>query len=404
MRGFLIPLMIAALAAPGGAQPPAPSALPDTQGRLRADRIRYDTKAQVIIATGNVSLVMGDLEIRAESLRLDQKPQVVTVEGRVQVQQRETRLTAAALRYEIKTEVADASGGVVLVQKDTTIRAPQMRFELRDEVTTATGGVEVVQDGGTLTAGSLRHQARTGDVVAEGGVKMVREGSTLVGRRLVANLNAKKADVRDEVTLVRAPGAPPAGSDRVVRALAKDETTVTAARIVFRWEPNEAEAEGGVVVRQKDKTAWAARMLYSEPANKLVLTGNVVVEQLSGEWLIREGLATPPRDPQEQQALKSVTRLTSSRLTMTLKERDIVAEGPVKVTQKDRWASGDHATYTEATHLLVVTGTVRMQETDGRRLQADRAVISLVDETFDAEGNVQTEFVIRPSPTPTRKP
>ena len=49
---------------------------------------------------------------------------------------------------------------------------------------------------------------------------------------------------------------------------------------------------------------------------------------------------------------------------------------------------------------LVVTGNVHMQEADGRRLQADRVVISLVEETFEAEGNVQTQFTIRSSPTP----
>jgi lipopolysaccharide transport protein LptA len=410
VRRILAALAVVLLATPVRAQPAAPvtPAKPavetQTQGRLRADKIRYATKEQVIIATGNVLLVMGDLEMRADSLRLEQGPQVATAEGRVAIQRKEMRLTAATVRYEIRTEIADAGGGVVVVQKDATIKAPQMRFELRDEITTATGGVEVEQGGGTLAAATLRYQARTGDVNAEGGVKMVREGSTIAGRRLVANLTAKKADVREDVTFVRAPGSPPAGSDRVARALSREETKVTAARIVFRWDTNEAEAEGHVIVRQPDKTGWADRMVYSEAANKLTLTGNVIVEQLSGDWLVREGVTTPPRDPQQQQALRSITKLTCNRLTMTLKERDIVAEGSVKVTQKDRWATGDRATYTEATRVLVVTGSVRMQETDGRRLQADRVVISLVDETFEAEGNVQTEFIIRTSPTPTRRP
>jgi len=407
MRGVIVGLTIAVLATPGWAATTPTTKQPaegQTQGRLRADRIRYETKEQVIIATGNVSLVMGDLQLRADTLRLEQGPQIATAAGRVTIQQKEMRLTAASVRYEIRTEVADASGGVVVVQKDATIKAPQMRFDLREDVTTATGGVEVVQGGGTLTAASLRYQARTGEVSADGGVKMVREGSTLAGRRLLANLTTKRADVRDDVTLVRAPGPPPAGSDRVARALAREETTVTAARIVFRWDTNEAEAEGHVVVRQQDRTGWADRMLYAEASNRLILTGNVIVEQLSGEWLVREGLVAPPRDPQEQQALRSTTRLTCNRLTMTLKERDLAAEGSVKVTQKDRWATGDRATYTEATRLLVVTGSVRMQESDGRRLQADRVVISLVDETFEAEGNVQTDFVIRTSPTPTRRP
>jgi len=381
MKGFLVGLAIAAaLASPGWAQPATPASPTTkppaeglTQGRLRADRIRYETKEQVIIATGNVSLVMGDLQLRADTLRLEQGPQIATADGRVTILQKEMRLTAASVRYEIRTEVADASGGVVVVHKDATIKAPQMRFDLREGVTTATGGVEVVQGGGTLTAASVQYLARTGDVSADGGVKMVREGSTLAGRRLLANLTTKRADVRDDVTLVR--------------ALAREETTVTAARIVFRWDTNEAEAEGHVVVRQQDRTGWADRMLYSEASNRLILTGNVIVEQLS-----------------EQQAPRSTTRVTCNRLTMTLKERDLEAEGSVKVTQKDRWATGDGATYTEATRLLIVTGGVRMQESDGRRLQADRVVISLVDETFEAEGNVQTDFIIRTSPTPTRRP
>lgn len=408
MRGPLTAWAIAILATQAWAQPALPQdpAKPpsQTQGRLRADRIRYETKTQVITATGNVSLAMGDLQIRADSLRLEQGPQVATAKGRVTVERKGLRLVAATVRYEIRPEIADAAGGVVVVQKDTTIKAPQMRFELRDEVTTATGGVEVTQDGSTLVTASLRYQARTGDVVAEGGVRITREGSSITGRRLLANLMTRRADVRDEVMLVRAPGPPPADVDRVTRALAKDETTVSADRVVFRWDTNDAEAEGRVVVRQRDKTASADRMVYSETSNRLVLTGHVLVEQMSGDWLAREGVATPPRDPQEQQALRSTTRLTANRLTMTLKEHDIVAEGSVKVTQQDRWASGDRATYTEATRVIVVMGNVRMQDSDGRRLQADRVVISLVDETFDADGNVQTDFLIRTSPAPTRRP
>ncbi|HET8679712.1 MAG TPA: LptA/OstA family protein, partial [bacterium] len=95
----------------------------------------------------------------------------------------------------------------------------------------------------------------------------------------------------------------------------------------------------------------------------------------------------------------SVTRLTCTRLVMTLRERDAVAEGPLRVTQKDRWATGDRGTYTEATRRLIVTGNVKMQETDGRRLTADRVIISLIEETFEADGNVETHFTIRSSPT-----
>ena len=325
------------------------------QGRLRADRVRYDARTRVVVATGNVSLVVGDLEIRADSMRLEQGPQLVTAEGRVVVRQREMQLTTPTLRYLLQDAIGEASGGAVLIHKDVTIKAPQLRFDLREEVTTAQGGVEVAQAGNTLTAASLRYQAKTGDVSADGGVKLIQAGSTLDGRRLLANLQTRRADVREDVTF------------------SKDDTTVTAGRVVFRWDVNEAEAEENVVVRQKDKTAWADRMTYSEPSNRLVMTGRVTLEQMSGDRL---------------------TRVTCSRLVMTLRERDITVEGPLRVTQKDRWATGDRGAYTEATRRLVMTGNVMVQETDGRRLQADRVTISLVDETFEAEGNVQTQFVI----------
>jgi lipopolysaccharide transport protein LptA len=408
VRALLLAGLVLCLVVAGGVGQAAPAPQPsptsatgvDGLGRLRADRIRYDARARLIVATGNVSLALGDLQIRADTLRLEQDAQVATAEGRVTVRQRESRLAAPVLRYELRTEMAEASGGVVLVQRDATIKAPRITFDLHNDVTAATGGVEVVQGDTTVTAGSLRHNARTGDVVADGGVTLTQPGSKVTGRRLQANLRTRRADVRGDVTLVRAPGPPPPGRpDQVATAVAKEETTITAARIVFGWDANEGEAEDHVVIRQKDRTAWADRLTYSEPSNRVVLTGHVVLEQQSADGLVHDGVTTPPPDPNERAALASITRMTCTRLTMAIRERDIVADGLVTVTQKDRSASGDQGTYTEATRLLVLSGNVRMQEADGRRLRADRVVISLVEETFEAEGNVQTEFVIHASPT-----
>ncbi len=412
VRGLAVVGLIVLLAAPGGAQTavPSPAASQSGQGagaaapaaglgRLRADRVRYLAREQVYIATGNVSLTMGDLQIRADTLRYEQGPQVATAEGRVVVTRRQMTLSAPALRFEIRTEIAEASGGAVLAQQGTTVRAPRMRFVLQEEVTIASGGVEVVHGDATVTAPNLRHDGRTGEVTAEGGVMLVQPGSKMTGRRLVANLPARRADMREDVTLVRSPASAPQGRASPAPGVQSEETTVTAARIVFRWDSNEGEAMENVIVRQRDRTAWADRATYSDPANQLTLTGRVVLEQLSGESLVREGVLSTPRSAEERQALASVTRLTCTRLVMALRERDVAVEGPLRVTQKDRWATGDRGTYTEATRRLVVAGNVRMQESDGRRLQADRVVISLIEETFEAEGNVETQFVIRPSPT-----
>jgi len=416
VRPLIVALMLTSVL-PAGAQPAIPAGSPAPrgaveQGRLRADRMRYLAREQVYIASGNVVLVLGAIQIRADAIRYEQGPQVATAEGRVAVTQREMQLTAPSLRYEAKTEIAEATGGAVLDQKGTTVRAPRMRFLIREDVTVASGGVEAVHGDATITAPHLRHDGRSGEVTAEGGVTVSQPGTKITGRRMVAHLPSRRADVREDVTLIRvtrssppqtpAPAAqgspPPPGVSSPTQA-AEETTTITAGRIVFRWDVNEGEATEKVVAKQKDRTGWADRMTYSEPTNQLVMIGNVIVEQLSGESLVREGVASTPRSAEERQALTSTTRLTCTRLVMTLRERDMVADGPLKVTQKGRWATGSRGTYTEATRRVVVTGNVNMQEADGRRLKADRVIISLLQEVFEAEGNVETQFTIRPSPT-----
>jgi len=350
------------------------------EGRLRADRVRYDARARVVVATGNVSLIVRDLEIRADRLRMEQTPQIVTAEGRVVVRQRDAQLTAPALRYSMQDATAEVTGGAILTQGDVTIKAPRMRFDLREQSTVADEGVEVTQADAILTAAVLRYQGKTGAVAADGGVRVVRAGSTLTGRRLVGNLRARQAEVREDVTLVRTSDTPSDPTGQRAGAAARDDTTVTAGRIVFRWDTHEAEADERVVIRQHDRTVWADRLTYSEPANRVAFVGRVTLEQSSSG---------------------AVTRLTCARLVGRLRERDFVAEGPLRISQRDRWVTGDRGTYSDATRRLVVTGNVVvMEEAEGRRLRADQVTISLADETFEAEGNVQTEFMIRPDPTP----
>jgi lipopolysaccharide transport protein LptA len=360
------------VAVPAPAPTGAPVGVPEGPGRLRADRVRYDARNRVVVATGNVVLTVRDLEVSADRLRLEETPQIVTAEGRVRVRQREAVLTAPALRYVLPDATAEVTGGAVLVHGEATVRAPRIRFDLREQSTAADGGVEVTQAGTTLTAATLQYRMATGDVTAEGDIRIVRPGTVLTGRRLTGNLRGRRAEVRDDVTLVRTRAS---AGDR-----AEEPVTVTAARVVIRWDTNEADAEERVMVRQRDRVATADRLTYSEPQNRLVLAGRVVVEQTGSRG--------------------DVTRMTCVRLVMMLRERDFAVEGPLRVTQKGRWATGERGAYTEATRRLVVAGNVVVEEGDGRRLTADRVTVSMADDTFEAEGNVQTQFVIRSSPTP----
>lgn len=376
---------------------PRPSAAPRGQfasaaglGQLRADHVRYDSRARVIVARGDILLVTGDVELRADQLRVSTANQTVAADGNVSVRRRGARLLAPTLRYDMRTETADAVGGVVLEEHRTTVQAPQMRFDLGRSLAVASGGVVVTHGQTVVSALKVRYDAGSAEVTAEGDVVVTRPGSRAAGQHLFVNLRRQQADLRVNVLLVHVSAMSTGGA----AASASEEMVVTAGRLVFRWDASEAEAEENVQVALPGRIARADRMVYLEATNSLVLAGRVVLDQASDDRSARGGTLFPASG--EQRGIASHTRMTCTSLTMSLRERDITADGPLTVTLRDRRVSGDHATYTEASRRLVVSGNVRLQEADGQRLRADRVVISLVDETIEADGNVLSEFVIRP--------
>ncbi|MDQ7850816.1 MAG: LptA/OstA family protein [Armatimonadota bacterium] len=392
----LVVLMAAAVAAGtagqlGAEAAPATPGEPQT-GRLQADRIRYDARARVFMAEGHVRLTVGEVEIRAGRLRLDQRAQVATAQGQVVVQQPGARLAAEGIRYEIRSRTAEAEGHVVLVQGDMVLRAGRVRFALETRVTQASAGVTVTQKDLEVRAPVLTHDGRTDQVTAEGGVRLSQAGSILTGARLAANLRTTRAEMSGGARLVR-PGTPQAAAQPPVDALAREETTITAEQMRFRWDVPEAEARGDVRVRQRDRAARAARGWYSEAQGRLLLEGDVVVEGLTGDLLLPEG--ERPASEEARQVLAAPARLACQRLTLFLQSRDMEAEGEVKLTQGARLATGDSARYTHRDRRVTVSGNVYLQDEDGNSIRADQVIIALREETFEALGNVRTEFKVR---------
>jgi len=82
---------------------------------------------------------------------------------------------------------------------------------------------------------------------------------------------------------------------------------------------------------------------------------------------------------------------------ITLGARDAVATGGVRVTQGGREATGERAEYEDATGRIVLSGKrVRLRREDGAWLEAERVVVSLKEDTFEAFGAVDTTFTVKP--------
>lgn len=360
-------LLIAApvVSAQQGIQPPQGG-----QGRLRADSIRYDAKNKVLEAKGNVTLVIED-----------------------------TTITSSVLVYHERTKVAWAEGDAKVVQGKTTLTAPSIKYEVTPQVTHATGGAVVTQPDLDLRAQELTYQSKEQIVLAEKDVTLTTGGSKITGPTLWANLAEKRAEVKGRARMVRKGGPPPRGreNDRVLAALAKEDTTITAQRFLkFSWaQTDEAEAAGDVAIDQVDKKARGDSAVYSEAKDRIELVGNARLDQVSGQWLIREKLADTPRTEGERQALESLAVLTADRVVITLSTRNSVATGNVKVTQVGRTATGDRGEYDDVAGKIVLTGKrARVERQDGSWLEARTVVVSLKEDTFEAFGDVDTTFTV----------
>jgi lipopolysaccharide export system protein LptA len=65
--------------------------------------------------------------------------------------------------------------------------------------------------------------------------------------------------------------------------------------------------------------------------------------------------------------------------------------------QGQRSATGDRGEYDDLNGKIVLTGRrVRLDHQDGSWLEAERVVVSLKEDTFEAFGAVDTTFTVRP--------
>jgi lipopolysaccharide assembly outer membrane protein LptD (OstA) len=137
------------------------------QGRLRAHHVRYDARARVYVAEGNVQLILGDVELRAQRLRLEQNTQTLYAFADVRITQGDVTVTAMTVTYDLRSRRARALGRPVLVQGFTTVRAGRMEFDLEKKQLSALDGVTVTNKDVTVRMPVLRYDSIAGEGLAE---------------------------------------------------------------------------------------------------------------------------------------------------------------------------------------------------------------------------------------------
>jgi len=99
------------------------------------------------------------------------------------------------------------------------------------------------------------------------------------------------------------------------------------------------------------------------------------------------------KNPEARKFLKEKTVLYADRLDLSTKTSNAKAYGSVLVVQNEKEAKADMAIYDDKEETMVLTGNVYLKKKDDW-VKAEKVLVSVRNETFEAVGSVEAEFKI----------
>lgn len=303
------------------------------------------------------------------------------------------RIASEYMKYDRKAKMALATGSVVITQAETTIRTAEVQFDQAAKVSSMNQPVNVVQQ------------------------KPGEPRTTLDSQRMQVFHKEKRLIAEQQVRLVRgkdpkAKPKAPTQKEKVSAAIRKEDTVIDGDKLEYWTQKKDAKFDGHVIVRNDQKKAWGDHAFVDNAKQTITLDGNVRVVQINGNWLVKEGIVEADRpDETRDEALRERATLTSDHLVIDQRTNDAVATGAVvRVEQKGRVATSRKAVFSDSTHTITLTDTVRIQQANGDWLTAAKAVFHTDSEVFEAfsggQTQVQTEFAppAKGSPKPAASP
>jgi lipopolysaccharide assembly outer membrane protein LptD (OstA) len=164
--------------------------------------------------------------------------------------------------------------------------------------------------------------------------------------------------------------------------------------ILFADEKKDIFIQGEVDLHQGKKYAVADSAVYSNPGQKILLTGQVKAVFQKGDALLRKDTMDKLKNPDARKLLKEKTFLTADNLEVKTKSGDARAFGRVYIYQKGREARSQTAEYNDKLEDILMTGDVHIKK-ENQWIKCQRIVVSVDDETFTAVGSVEAEFKIK---------
>ena len=328
-----------------------PNGSAPTSTTITADQITYDRTNQVAEGKGNLRIRERGIEIRApQGTYLRQQAQSI-LSGGVVLQEVAGDSSRDPLLADLR--LAQASPGPEATpnrqDQEVTIIADRLTYDRNTQIAQGEGNLEIRQGETIIQAAQGTYRRRESQSLLTGGVTLEEPGRVLTSARLEGNHRDKIFLFEDNVLYRQMAASTPTPSEgSLTEELRQAETEVRAARLVYNSRTGTSEFSDAVEFIQRGRRAKANQATITP--EKVELRGEVVIEQIEGDWLARRLQTSEPQADVEQP-----TVIYADRVEIDQASGDARFFGNVVIVQANRAIEGDRADYFDREQIFKIS-------------------------------------------------
>ncbi|MFS8830266.1 hypothetical protein NW819_06670 [Synechococcus sp. R8-2] len=328
-----------------------PNGSAPTSTTITADQITYDRTNQVAEGKGNLRIRERGIEIRApQGTYLRQQAQSI-LSGGVVLQEVAGDSSRDPLLADLRLAQASPGPEATPDQQDqeVTIIADRLTYDRNTQIAQGEGNLEIQQGETIIRSAQGTYRRRESQSLLTGGVTLEEPGRVLTSARLEGNHRDKIFFFEDNVLYRQMATSTPAPSEgSLTEELRQAETEVRAARLVYNSRTGTSEFSDAVEFIQRGRRAKANQATITP--EKVELRGEVVIEQIEGEWLARR-----LQNPETQADVDQPTVIYADRVEIDQASGDARFFGNVVIVQANRAIEGDRADYFDREQIFKIS-------------------------------------------------
>lgn len=328
-----------------------PNGSAPTSTTITADQITYDRTNQVAEGKGNLRIRERGIEIRApQGTYLRQQAQSI-LSGGVVLQEVAGDSSRDPLLADLRLAQASPGPEATPDQQDqeVTIIADRLTYDRNTQIAQGEGNLEIRQGETIIQAAQGTYRRRESQSLLTGGVTLEEPGRVLTSARLEGSHRDKIFLFEDNVLYRQMATSTPAPSEgSLTEELRQAETEVRAARLVYNSRTGTSEFSDAVEFIQRGRRAKANQATITP--EKVELRGEVVIEQIEGEWLARR-----LQNPETQADVDQPTVIYADRVEIDQASGDARFFGNVVIVQANRAIEGDRADYFDREQIFKIS-------------------------------------------------